>query len=182
MSQPQDLIIKNFWRPSFDTLYDTYFQELIASAVADRWQRIDLVTSILVAVTASSSAIAGWALWQREGWRTVWLLLAGVTTLLSIVHGTMTVPTRIKEQEELRQQFSKLRVDLETFRQELELNIANPDHTTAGSDQLYKDYLSLRNRYAEYTARARRDVANTEKHRGKIRLEVNERLKEAIRE
>lgn len=176
VSQQLEAIKSNHWKPSFDTLYDSYFQELLASAVSDRWQRIDIATNLLVAFTASGSAIAGWALWNEIGWRTVWLIVAGVASMSSIVHGVLSVPTRIKDQEDLRQQFSRLRVDIQTFRQNLQIIIAKSEQILTAYEEINRDYNELRKRYADYVMRARRDIANTAKLRVKIQEEVNKLL------
>ena len=45
--------IENYWEPSFDTFYDVYFLELACTTLGKRWERIDIATSSLVAITAS---------------------------------------------------------------------------------------------------------------------------------
>lgn len=167
--------IAAFWKPSYETLYDVYFQEAISAALADRWLRIDTITNILVAATASGSAIAGWALWNQPGGRPIWVAVAGLVSVLSIIHGGLQVPTRLKEQEEFRRHFSRLRIELETFRQKLRLGFGT-------IESINNSYMELRNKYADLINRAPSDIANTYRLRVKIQKEINELLKEAIRE
>lgn len=47
------------WRQRFVCFYDSYYYELLAAAVINRWQKIDLFVSLAVALTASGSAFAG---------------------------------------------------------------------------------------------------------------------------
>jgi hypothetical protein len=103
---------ETYWSLSFDTYYKAYYQELASQALAARWERIDVLTALLVAATASGSTLAGWALWSDVGWKVVWAGIAAVATITSILHGSLRVPSRLKEQEELRREFSGLRVDL----------------------------------------------------------------------
>ena len=169
------LVIKAYWKQSYETFYKVAFQEALSAALADRWLRADTVINILVAVTASSSAIAGWALWQQPGGNRIWLIIAGLVSILSIIHGGIQVPTRLKEQEDYRRQLSRLRVDLETFRQKLELGL--------GTVELFeKSYTELRSRYADLIYRAPSDIANTHRFRVKIQTQVNEVLKGEIHE
>ena len=174
-SDEYKVAINAYWKPSYETLYHVTYQESLSSALAERWQVIDTVTNILVAATASGSAVAGWALWNQPEGRSVWMIIAGFVSLLSIVHGGVQVPTRLKEQENVRRQFSKLRVDLETFRQRLQLG-------TRTLDYFEKSYIELRDRYADLVNRAPSDIANTYKLRVKIQELVNTLLKDEIRE
>ncbi|HZE62661.1 MAG TPA: hypothetical protein VE056_02220 [Pyrinomonadaceae bacterium] len=167
--------LEKYWKPSYETLYKVAFQEAISSALADKWLRIDTVVNIVVSITATGSAIAGWALWTQPGWRIGWVLSAGFVSVLSIIHNGIQVPTRLKDQIDYRRQLSKLRVDLETFRQKLELG--------RGTIDMFDEwYIELRNRYAELVNRAPSDIANTHKLRVKIQKEVNGLLEEEIRD
>lgn len=164
-----------YWRLSYETLYNVVFQEGVSSALVERWRRVDILTNILVAVTASGSAIAGWAVWNQAGGRVAWAILAGCVSVLSIVHGAVQVPTQLKEQDEFRRLFSRLRVDLETFRQELELE---PGRIEAMS----KTYIGLRDRYADLVMRAPSSIINTRKLRLRAQEETDRLLEEATDE
>ena len=115
--------IDSLWNPSWETLYEAYFHELAAQSVVTRWQKIDIAVAILVAATASGSVIAGWSLWSAPSWKTLWLAIAGIAAVVSTAHGAMAVPRRIKDQEEIRRNFSGLRVSLQTFRQDLRISL-----------------------------------------------------------
>ena len=56
--------VTDFWRPSYDTYYDAYYQEMAYIAVSDDLQGVEMITKALVAVTATGSAIAGLSLWS----------------------------------------------------------------------------------------------------------------------
>ena len=60
-TDPRDTL----WTSAFDTYYDVYYEELVADEVNNRWQILDEVTKVLVALTASGSAISGWILWNE---------------------------------------------------------------------------------------------------------------------
>jgi len=174
-SSEHQAALDKYWKPSYETLYRVTFQEAVSSALADIWLRFDTVVNIVVSVTASGSAIAGWSLWTKPGWRFFWILSAGFVSTLSIIHNGIQVPTRLRDQIDYRRQLSKLRVDLETFRQKLELG--------RGTIDIFDEwYIELRNRYAELVNRAPSDIANTRKLRVKIQKEVNGLLEEEIRD
>jgi len=161
--------LKAYWKPGFDTLYDTCFQELASEALMGRWQKIDIVTSLLVALTASGSAVAGWALWSAQGAKLVWAMLAGVASLASIAHSVMGVPGRVREQEELRRLFSELRVDCETFQQQLRVGLEMAEARAK--------YDKLRERLTQCTGRTRPDLALTTRLRKKVQERLNAMLK-----
>jgi hypothetical protein len=153
-------IFENYWKNSFKTYYRTYFQELVAGELVGRWQRIDLIIVFFVALTASGSAISGSALWNQPGGKVAWATLAGVVSLASIVHATVGVPNRLKQQEELRRSFAELRIDIDSFQQELTIGITN--------EQARTQYDQLRGRYKKLTGSASPDIAYTQKLSKKI--------------
>ena len=165
-------IARTFWILSYETLYRVYFQEAVSSALVERWRLIDVSTNILIAVTASGSAIAGWAVWTSGRGRWFWLLLVGTASLASIVHGAVQVPTQLKEQEEFRRLFARLRIDIETFRQRLELG-------TGDRELLDRTYTELRERYADLVMRGPSSILNTRRLQVRAQGEVQNVYHEA---
>lgn len=156
---------RDYWEPSFQTLYDAWYQELVSEALLVRWERIDIVATFLAAITASGSAIAGWTLWTQPGWKFLWVVLAGIASVLIIAHGAMRVPSRVKEQGELHKLFSELRVDLETFRQELV--------TSLKVNEAQVRYLDLRNRLSQCIKLTHPDIAYTTRFGNNIQEKLN---------
>lgn len=161
--------IKDYLQPVFNTLYEAYYQELASESLIERWERIDLITAFLVAATTSGSAIAGWALWNTPTFKYVWAIIAAIASVASIAHGVIKVPTRVKEQEELRRIFAELRVDLETFWQQL--RIGNIDNNTVRDK-----YEKLRERLSQCIGRTHPDIAYTIGFRKKIQDHLNKKL------
>ena len=52
---PRDQI----WNATFETYYNSYYQELLSDVLLVRWQRVDDFAKLLVAIFAGTSAIAG---------------------------------------------------------------------------------------------------------------------------
>jgi len=42
------------------------------------WSRFDTVSTVLVAITASGSTIAGWALWNEPAGKFTWGIISGI--------------------------------------------------------------------------------------------------------
>jgi hypothetical protein len=112
--------LQNLWRASFDTYFDSFFEEFLAAAMISRWSTVDDITKVLVAVTASGSAISGWAVWNHPSTKVIWGICSGLAALLSVVHSSLGISTRIKSHAEDQRRFSSLRADLETFRYKMQ--------------------------------------------------------------
>ncbi|MBZ5564784.1 MAG: hypothetical protein LAP13_20475, partial [Acidobacteriia bacterium] len=113
---------EELWEASFETYYDAFFQEMVADGLINRWLRVDEGTRLLVALTASGSAVSGWALWAEPHLRFMWAVVAGAAAVLSIGHSTLSVPARLKDLAEVKRRFAAVRTDLETFRYSMRVN------------------------------------------------------------
>lgn len=153
----------------FTTFYEAYFQELSSQELVSRWQVIDMTTAFLIAVTASGSAVAGWALWTAPAGKFSWAVIAGITPVASIIHGVMGVPRQVKEQEDFRRRFCVIRVDGETYLQQLDAGLDEERARTALDE--------LRKRLAQAVADVSPSVIFTKRFRRKIQGQLNELLK-----
>ncbi|MBI1814998.1 MAG: hypothetical protein HYR72_08480 [Deltaproteobacteria bacterium] len=114
------------WLGAFETYYTAYFEELMAARLVTWWQRVDDVTKVLVALTASGSAVAGWSLWNQEYYKNFWVAAAGIAAVLSIVHAALGVPAKLKDHTGIQRRFASLRTDLETFRYRMRISPSFP--------------------------------------------------------
>lgn len=167
MSQPN---AEDYSDHNFRTLSEVYFQELIFEEKLAQWRRIDKAISILIALTASGSAIAGWSVWTKPGWKYIWLIMAAIASVASIAHSTLEVPSKIRELEELRSAFSRLRVDLETFQSQLDLDF--------DAAQASKQFVELRRRFGECKSRVGSNIIVSPRRGVRIRGKLDARLKE----
>lgn len=169
MAQPVNPAYQAYWEPSFQTLYEAYYQERLSEALVARWQWINTIIASFVAVTASGSTIAGLELWNKPELRYVWFGVAAIASVASIVNGVIGVPSRVKEQEDLRKMFSGLRVDLETFRQQLIIGL---DQVQAGNE-----YKIFRQKLADGVASANPGIIHTEGLRRRVKNQLDEELR-----
>ena len=131
------------WRATFYTYYDCFYNELVADRLIDRWQLVDDCTKVLVAITASTSALSGWALWSQPGYKVFWMTLAGLSALLAIVHTSLTVAHRLRDWGEIKRSFAGLRIELETLRFRMRFDF---EATVKDFKNEFKEY---RRRYLE---------------------------------
>jgi hypothetical protein len=134
------------WEGSFETLYHVFYEEYITWGLINQWQKIDEITKVVVALTASGSAVAGWTLWNEPYFKTIWASIAGFAAVLSIIHTALRVPERIKEHGEAKLQLINLRIDLETFRYRM---CIDPNFSIESFTQEFVEY---RKRYAQYSS------------------------------
>lgn len=163
------------WDKIFDIFYDSYYYEFLSKKIISKWLSIDEITKILVAITTSSSAIAGWSLWNKEGWQYIWIFLAGLSALLSVIHATLNVTQKIKEWTEIKRSFSSLRIECETNRGEMAMNA---EFDIEFHKQFYKEKMKL---YGELYSNLPNEFINTKKMRIKNQNELNHSIKNLIK-
>jgi len=162
------------WNAVFETYYDSYYEEVTADALVNRWQWVDEITKVLVALTASGSAISGWALWSDPNFRLVWTGLAGFAAILSIVHTALGVPARLRDWGEVKRYFASLRIDIETCRYKMKVNSEFP------IGEFIDSLTEFRQRYGEGVQRFRNDIALSKRLQLRTQNELNDRLGDAV--
>lgn len=109
------------WGATWETFYDASYYEILFGSLLKNWQTFDFVTRLLVALTASGSAVAGWALWNDVNYKDYWVFAAGIASLLSIVHATLNTPDKVKNYAQLSNDIASVKLKYETLRQELKI-------------------------------------------------------------
>jgi len=162
------------WNAAFDTYYEAYYEEFCADNLINRWQKLDEITKVLVALTASGSAVSGWALWKETQYRPLWPALAGVAAVLAIVNASLHVSERIKDSSEMKRLFTSLRIDLETFRYRMRLD---PNFSIA---DFTKEFSAFRDRYSSNMQHLKNDFARTKGMQEKSQSQVDKILEPEI--
>jgi uncharacterized membrane protein len=158
------------WNASWETYYDAYFYEIALSKVVDRWKLFDVITKIIVAITATGSAVAGWSLWSQGTSKEVWAFIAGTAAVLSIIHAVVQAQSILETNADLRASFSANRVSLESFRQQLAIF---PDFAVK---KMIIDYKSHRNIYEGLVSKFSGDILLSKKLRLASQEELNIKL------
>lgn len=158
------------WNAIFETLYDAYYNEIVADKLIGRWQLLDESTKLLVAITASGSAIAGWTLWAKPGFQSLWVCVAGAAAFLSISHAALSVADRLKDAGEIKRTFASLRIDLETCRHRMRIN---PEYSVEEFTQQLEEY---RRRFGDSEQRIKNDILRTTRLKNRAQTELNRRL------
>lgn len=164
----------NIWNAVFATYYDVYYEELLLEKLLSKWQLIDVLARTLISITASGSAIAGWALWERDEFKTYWAFLAGFSAILSILHTVFNVPELLKRHNQSLGGFSQLRLSFETLRYRMEID-SNFD-----IDKVSSDFEQLREEYSRCYRSRQKDLLNTNALTHRVQDQLNEKLQDII--
>jgi hypothetical protein len=169
-SDPRDQL----WNCVYELYYQSYFQEILSDALLTRWQRFDDLTKLIVALTASSSAVAGLIAYYSTSntlnitW--LWPLLSGIAALFAIFHKELAVPYRLRDHGENMRSFSSLRLDLTTFRSLMQIDPEFP------ISEFTKSFEGFRKRYSEEYRRLRSDSFVTIGLKEKCQADLNQRI------
>lgn len=160
----------SLWDAVFEVYYDSYYEEMAASWLVSRWTLVDTTTNIIVALTASGSAVAGWALWNTPNFRPLWTVLAATAAVVSLLHAVMQVKTYLKETVSIETVFQVLRIELDTLRQRMNID---PQFDI---EEFKREYLEFRKRFTDAVARRKHDPLLTDKRARKIQDRLDEKL------
>ena len=167
-SDPRD----DLWMAAFETFYDSYYEEILADSLVSRWQWLDEAAKVLVALTATGSAVTGWALWNAAQFKTIWSIAAGFAAILAILHPTLRVPSRLTDWGEAKLYFAALRIDLETFRYRMQFDAEFPVASFSA------EFLTYRKRYGEGMQRLKNDILKTKRLQTRAQDELNQRIED----
>ena len=162
------------WEASFETYYEAHYEELVADRLVRQWQIVDEITKVLVALTVSGSAVSGWTLWNDPSFKTVWVILAGIGAVLSIIHVALGVPGRLKDWGEIKRSFAGLRIDLETFRYHMGIDPQFP------VEEFKKEFDDYRWRFGDIYQRIKDDILRTRRLQAKAQDDLDERIADKI--
>jgi len=106
---------------------------------------------------SSSSAVTGWLVWNQDKYKFVWGVLAGIASVLSIVHVALKVSDRVKDWSDTKGHFVRLRTELDTFLYQMKVNPA------FALDEFITRFEALRTRFGEGVDRKKVDFSSPSK-------------------
>jgi len=164
----------HLWEVSFETFYDAKYIEVLSERLEGEWLIVDKVVAVLVALTASGSAVAGWALWKDGTPASLWAVLSGSAALLAIVHSTLGVPATLKAHGECRRYFTHLSLDIESLRMRMRTN------QSFDIDTLEAQFDDCRKRFSSGIGLRQADLLSTRRFQVKVQEALNEQLADEI--
>ncbi len=164
------------WKVSSETFYKVYYAESLTNSLIKSRQRWDEIAKCVIAITATSSAVSGWALWNLPKFRIAWAIFAGLGAVCAILHPTLKVPDRLKDLISVEQHLKGLRINLETFRHKMEFD---PNFAIA---EFKDEFLGYRKQYSEDFQRLKNDMFLTRRRKTKVQEEVNVELQDLFKD
>jgi hypothetical protein len=150
-------------------MYNAYMQEAISDALLDFWSRFEAISAFLIAVTATGSTIAGWAVWQTQRGIVIWGVFSGTASILALISGTFQIPGRVKTQNELSSAFRDIGIRAEDLFDTIRgLTVQEIEKQLAVLEREYRDALK----------RTQRDIIMTRRWRARLQKLLNERMEE----
>ncbi|WP_034298008.1 hypothetical protein [Herbaspirillum sp. RV1423] len=158
------------WNAAFETKYDAYFSELVEETLMKNWLKLDHASRVLAGLTATGSAITGWALWKDPSLTWLWPILTGISAALSILTECLGVKGKLRESSNSMRAFSSLRIELETFAYRMKID---PQFSVTS---FQKELLAFRDRYTQECKRTKDDILRTNSMQVKCQKNLDQRL------
>jgi hypothetical protein len=166
-----DLRVWNeLWTSVHNDHYACFYEEAVAEFLVARWRLVDTVTKFSTTLTASGSTIAAWVIWKGATGQGIWVVLAGTAAIMALIHQTLGISDRIKEDTLIYSTFQQLRLDLETLKKKMRLKLH--DSLTA----YLSDYMDITGKFGKAHALKRPDFFLTLGREKKIQADINTRL------
>jgi hypothetical protein len=151
--------------------YACFYEESVAEFLVSRWRLLDTVTKFLTAVAASGSTVAAWAVWSSsDSGKKTWAITSGLTAILALLHMSLGISDRIKEDTLIFSTFQQLRLDLEIMKKKMRLG----QHKTLA--EYLNDYMNITSKFGKAYALKRPDFFLTRTREEKIQADINKRL------
>src|SRR2546430_844104 len=123
LSEDDLRIWDELWTSVHNDHYGCYYEELLAEYLVSRWRFFDTITKFLTALTASGSTVAAWSVWTNSSTTAAaWAILSGVAAVIALIHMSLAVSDRIKEDTLIFATFQQLRLDLEILKKKMTLD------------------------------------------------------------
>ena len=162
------------WRVSVETFYRVYYAESLTNSLIKSWQRWDEIAKFVIAITATTSVVSGWTLWNLPQFKIIWSIIAGSGAVFAILHTNLKVPDRLKDLISNVQYLKGLRINLETFRYKMEVD---PNFAI---EEFNDEFFRYRDQYSEGSKRLENDILLTKRRRTKVQEELNAELRDLI--
>jgi len=164
-----DAIRDRLWSGVWNLEYNATYGHEEAKFMLRRWMAFDVVARLLAALFASSSAIAGWALWKSDTGKHYWLILAGIAAVVSIIDSVFASQEKVKRYTELSSSFIRLSQTLKAVLDDMQIM---PEFEIVPMKDRYD---TARTRYSELLEAFPEDLLYTKRAANTLQDMLNER-------
>ena len=151
--------------------YACFYEEAVAEFLVSRWRLVDTIFKFLMSASASGSTIAGWAIWSGSNvGKTAWTIASGLTALIALIHTSLGISDRIREDTLIFATFQQLRLDLEIMKRKMRLGQRQT------LSEYLMDYMDVSSKFQKAFSLKRPDFLLSYGRAVKIQADVNKRL------
>ena len=162
------------WQTSLETFYRVAYAESLMSSVLQKWKPVDGAIKSIVTITTIASVMVWWMSWGSTNGKIAWLVIAGSAALLGLLHVILKISDRISDLSHNAQYFKSLRLNLERFIYEMEVNPDFPLEPFKVTFEQYREWLLVGSQMLK------EDFLLTRQHRQKIQNKLNQQMGDMI--
>ena len=162
------------WQTALETFYRVAYAESLMSSVLQKWRPVDGTIKTVVTIATIASVMVGWMSWGSPTGKVAWLTIAGGAALLGLLHVILKISDRMADLSHNAQYFKSLRLNLERFIYEMEVN---PDFPLEPFKDTFEQY---REWYLVGSQMLKDDFLLTHRHRQKIQNQLNQQMGDMI--
>ena len=131
------------WEESFGTYYDVYYEEMLTEAIINWWLVVDEVVTILIGGAVAICSPFLLRQFPNGDYKNIWVSIVWFLVFWAMLHLFLNVPERLKNHGNSLRRFLILRINLETFRDEIRINPDFPIYKfTNKFTELHQNFLN----------------------------------------
>ncbi len=162
------------WQTALETFYRVAYAESLMSSVLQKWRPVDGAIKTVMTIATIASVMVGWMTWGSPAEKTIWLAIAGGAALLALLHVILKISDRMADLSHNAQYFKSLRLNLERFIYEMEVNPDFPLEPFKATFEQYREW------YLVGSQMLKDDFLLTRRHRQKIQNQLNQQMGDMI--
>lgn len=164
------------WQTALETFYRIAYAESLMTSVLQVWKPIDGIVKSIVTITTIASVMVGWMAWGTPAGKVTWLVIAGAAAFLGLLNVILKISDRINDLSHNAQYFKSLRLNLERFIYEMEVNPDFPLEQFKTTFEQYREWLLVGSQMLKD------DFLLTRRRRQKVQNKLNQQMGDMIYE
>ncbi len=162
------------WQTALETFYRVAYAESLMTSVLQIWRPVDGFIKSIVTITTIGSVMIGWMLWGTPTGKLTWLIIAGSAAFLALSHIILKISDRIADLSHNAQYFKSLRLNLERFIYDMEVNPDFPLEPFKTTFEQYREWLLVGSQMLK------EDFLLTRRRRQQVQEKLNQQMGDII--
>ena len=162
------------WQTALETFYRVAYAESLMTSVLQIWRPIDGLIKSIVTITTIASVMVGWMTWGTPAGKLTWLIIAGSAAALALLHIILKISDRVTDLSHNAQYFKSLRLNLERFIYDMEVNPDFPLEPFKTTFEQYREWLLVGSQMLKD------DFLLTRRRRQQVQEKLNQQMGDMI--